>query len=251
MKNEYSVDVVIKNKVAWLTFGTPDHNALPSSALSEIERAFLALSENKDVLVIVLKSAGDRTFCAGASFKELIAIEDETTGKAFFMGFAKVILAMRKCPQLIIGRVQGKTVGGGVGLAAATDYCLATKFASVKLSEISIGIGPFVIGPAVQRKIGVSAFSQLSIDATEFYGADWAHQKGLYTEVFVDAEAMDAAVTTLAERLATYNPEALIALKKMYWEGTENWPEVLEKRAEQSGTMVLSSFTKEVLAKYK
>jgi len=198
-----------------------------------------------------LKSGGDRTFCAGASFKELIAIEDEGQGKGFFMGFAKVILAMRSCPQLIICRVQGKAVGGGVGLAAAADYCLATKHAAVKLSEISIGIGPFVIGPAVERKMGVSAFSQLSIDATEFYSADWAHARGLYAEVFEDAQSMDAAVEALSKRLSTYNPEALRALKTMFWQGTGGWPQLLEERAAQSGKLVLSRFTKDVLAGYK
>ena len=200
--------------------------------------------------VIILRSGGDRTFCAGASFNELIAIEDFKTGKQFFLGFAHVINACRTCPKPIIGRVQGKAVGGGVGLASAVDYCFATKFAAAKLSELAVGIGPFVVGPAVERKLGLSAYSQMTVNATEFYSAEWAKEKGLYADVLDSIEAMDEAIMVLAHKLAESNPEALRLLKEVFWTGCENWNELLDERAAMSGKLVLSDFTKEALKRF-
>ena len=181
----------------------------------------------------------------------MAAIDDATAGKQFFSGFANVINAARKCPKFIIGRVQGKTVGGGVGMASATDYCFATKFASVKLSELSIGIGPFVVGPAVERKVGTSAFSTMTINATNWFDADWAREKGLYTEVFDTIEEMDIKIEKLASTLSKSNPEAMEKLKKIMWDGTEHWDTLLIERAESSGKLVLSDFTKDAIAKFK
>ena len=207
--------------------------------------------ENDQIKVIVLKSGGDRTFCAGASFKELININDQATGKVFFSGFANVINAMRTCPKFIIGRIQGKTVGGGVGLAASTDYCMATKYASIKLSELNIGIGPFVVGPAIERKIGLSAMSQIAIDAATFYTASWAKQQGLFTHVFESTAELDVAVKATAEHLCTYNLNAMKEMKKVFWKGTEDWNTLLAERAEISGRLVLSEVTKEKLKDFK
>ncbi|WP_282068951.1 enoyl-CoA hydratase/isomerase family protein [Olleya namhaensis] len=244
------VKQTIENNVGYITFFTPEHNAMPSPILKQLELAIKDAGKNNDIRVIVLKSGGARTFCAGASFTELVAINNLEEGKRFFSGFANVINAMRKCPKLIIGRVQGKAVGGGVGLASATDYCLATKFAAIKLSEISIGIGPFVIEPAVTRKIGQTAFSQMTIDAETFYTADYAKQKGLYADVFDTVEALDDAVLALATKLASYNPEALLELKRVLWQDTNQWSVLLIERAEISGKLVLSDFTKQKLKSY-
>ena len=199
----------------------------------------------------MITGAGEKAFCAGASFKELIAINDANTGRIFFNGFANVINAMRKCPKIIIGRVQGKTVGGGVGLASATDYCLATKYASIRLSELSIGIGPFVIEPAVSRKIGLTAMFQMTIDAETVFSAEWAKEKGLYADVFETVEALDEAVKELAKKLSTYNPEALRLMKRVFWEGTEHWDELLSARAGMSGKLVLSDFTINAINSFK
>ncbi|MGB2684812.1 MAG: enoyl-CoA hydratase/isomerase family protein [Olleya sp.] len=245
------VNQSIENNIGYITFFTPEHNAMPSPILKQLELAIKDAGKNNDIKVIVLKSGGERTFCAGASFTELVAITNLEEGKRFFSGFANVINAMRKCPKLIIGRVQGKAVGGGVGLASATDYCLATKFAAIKLSEISIGIGPFVIEPAVTRKMGQTAFSQMTIDAESFFTAEYAKEKGLYANVFDTVEALDNAVDTLAAKLASYNPEALLELKRVLWEDTNEWCVSLLERAEISGKLVLSDFTKEKLKSYK
>ena len=244
------VKQTIENNVGYITFFTPEHNAMPSPILKQLELAIKDAGKNDDIRVIVLKSGGARTFCAGASFTELVAINNLEEGKRFFSGFANVINTMRKCPKLIIGRVQGKAVGGGVGLASATDYCLATKFAAIKLSEISIGIGPFVIEPAVTRKIGQTAFSQMTIDAETFYTADYAKQKGLYADVFDTVEALDDAILALATKLASYNPEALLELKRVLWQDTNEWSVLLIERAEISGKLVLSDFTKQKLKSY-
>lgn len=249
--SESHVTTKTENGIASISFFTSEHNALPTAILVKLEAAITAAGKDDLVKVIVLKSDGNRTFCAGASFKELISIENKSDGKAFFMGFAKVILAMRNCGKIIIARVQGKAVGGGVGLAAAADYCFATQYASIKLSEISIGIGPFVIAPAVERKIGNSAFAELTLNAHRFFEPQWAKEKGLYHEVFDEIAAMDQAIAELAEKLTSYNPEALKASKIIFWENTENWSKLLEKRAEISGNLVLSEFTKRALERFK
>ena len=241
----------IENQVGYIEFFHPAHNSLPGDILSQLTETIIEAGNNEDIRVIVLKSGGDRTFCAGASFNELININDEATGKVFFSGFANVINAMRKCPKFVIGRVQGKTVGGGVGLASATDFCMATKYASIKLSELNVGIGPFVVGPAVQRKLGLSGMSQIAMDANSFYSAEWARQKGLFAQVFESTEDLDEGVKAFAENLCTYNPEAMKEMKAMFWKGTEDWDNLLSKRAAVSGKLVLSEFTKETLKRFK
>ncbi|AYQ30739.1 enoyl-CoA hydratase/isomerase family protein [Runella sp. SP2] len=237
--------------IATITFFHPAQNSMPSVLLQRLAATISEVSEDERTKVIVLKSGGERTFCAGASFEELASIETEEQGLAFFSGFANVINACRQSSAIVLGRVQGKAVGGGVGLAAATDYCLATQYAAVRLSELLIGIGPFVVGPAIERKIGVAAFSQMTLNAPTFYSATWAKEKGLYAEVYESIEALDAAVATLARQLASYNPEALRQLKKVFWEGTEHWSTLLYERAAMSGRLVLSEQTRAAIAKFK
>lgn len=245
------VKQTIENEVGYIEFFHPAHNSLPGDILAKLAQTITEAGQNDAIKVIVLKSGGDRTFCAGASFKELININDEATGKVFFSGFANVINAMRNCPKFIIGRVQGKTVGGGVGVASATDYCMATKFAAIKLSELNVGIGPFVVGPAVERKLGLTGMSQIAIDANSFYPAVWAMQKGLFAQVYESTEALDEAVKAFAENLCNYNPEAMREMKQMFWKGTEHWDTLLAERAAISGRLVLSDFTKETLKRFK
>ena len=237
--------------IATLTFFHPASNSLPASLLAELAQQIDEAGKDDIVKVIVLKSDGNRAFCAGASFDELMAIETPEEGLSFFNGFALVINAIRTCPKFVVGRVQGKAVGGGVGLAAAVDHCLATKHASVKLSELAVGIGPFVVGPAVERKIGASGMGTLAIDATSWKTATWAAEQGLYAEVFDDAEALDAAVEALARQLAQSNPEAMAHLKRVLWEGTEHWGQLLSERAAISGKLVLSDFTRKAIAAFK
>lgn len=241
----------IEGGVGTLEFGHPQSNSLPSSVLQALADQITAADQEAAVRVIVLKSSGEKTFCAGASFDELCNIQNEAEGLRFFSGFAKVINACRTSEKLIIGRVQGKAVGGGVGLAAATDYCFASTKADVKLSELAVGIGPFVVGPAVERKIGLSAMSELAINATEWRSADWAKTKGLYTEIYETMEEMDNAVDTLAHRLAASNPEAMKALKQIFWKGTDHWDQLLLERAGISGNLVLSAFTRKAIASFK
>jgi len=251
MQDKESITSTVVNGIATITFFHPQSNSLPGKLLRELAATITSTAAGKDVKVIILRSLGEKTFCAGASFDELASIDNFETGKYFFSGFAAVINAMRKAPQLIICRVHGKTVGGGVGLACAADYTLAHSSASVKLSELAVGIGPFVVGPAVERKIGTAAFSSLAIHATAWQQAAWAREKGMYAELFETAEALDEAVQSLAEKLATSNPEAMSQLKKIFWEGTGHWDTLLEERAEMSGRLVLSDFTKKAIAKFK
>lgn len=245
------VDLKIKDAAGWITFSHPLSNSLPGKTLAELAQTITDAGTNDSIRVIVLQSAGDRAFCAGASFDELIEINDPESGKLFFSGFAKVINAARKCPKLIIGRIQGKAVGGGVGLAAATDYCLASDQASIKLSELAIGIGPFVVGPAIERKIGLSAFSELAINAAKWKDAEWVKNKGLYTQIFTNLEELDKAVAELANQLSRYSEEAMRSLKTVLWEGTDHWDRLLEERAAISGQLVLSDITKKAIEDFK
>lgn len=241
----------IENGIATVEFFHPASNSLPGAILNELAETITSVGKDDAAKVIIVKSAGDRAFCAGASFDELIAIKDEAGGLEFFSGFAKVINAMRKCPKFIIGRIHGKAVGGGVGLAASVDYAIASEYASVKLSELAIGIGPFVVGPAVERKMGLSAFSILATDATEWRSAEWAKDRGLFAEVYGSTDGMDEGIQALAEKLAKSSPEAMAELKKVYWQGTDHWDTLLTERAAISGRLVLSDFTINAINKFK
>ena len=246
------VNVTVDEKgICTIEFEHPLSNSLAGKILGKLADSITAAGKDEKVKLIILKSSGERAFCAGASFDELISIKDLDTGKVFFSGFANVINACRKCPKLIIGRVQGKAVGGGVGVASAVDYCFATKFADVKLSELAVGIGPFVVGPAVERKIGTSAMSQLAINATEWRSAQWALEHGLYAELFESVENMDARIDELATTLSKSNPEAMRLLKEVFWKGTENWDQLLADRAAMSGKLVLSDFTVNAINSFK
>lgn len=240
----------IQNNIATIEFGHPASNSFPSELLDRLTKELHKISEDTTVSIIILKSEGEKAFCAGASFDELVAITNLEEGKQFFSGFANVINAMRTCGKLIIARVQGKAVGGGVGLLAACDYVLATEKASVKLSEFTIGIGPFVIAPAVERKLGVAALAELTLDATSWKNAYWAKEKGLYAKVFDNLKDLDEEVALFSEKLAAYNPEALKEMKKVLWQNTQNWDSLLAERAAISGDLVLSDFTKNALAKF-
>lgn len=237
--------------IATIEFGHPMSNSLPGKILRKLAETITEVSANELVKVIVLRSTGNKAFCAGASFDELIAISDLSTGKVFFSGFAQVINACRKSSKLIIGRVQGKAVGGGVGIASAVDYCYATSNADIKLSELAVGIGPFVVGPAVERKMGLSAMSQLAINATEWHSAKWAYDRGLYAQLFDSEQDMDEEIARLAAVLAKSSPDAMAELKRVFWQGTEHWDQLLSDRATISGTLVLSDFTVNAINAFK
>ncbi|SNY94869.1 enoyl-CoA hydratase/isomerase family protein [Flagellimonas pacifica] len=241
----------IESRIATVEFGHPASNSFVSELLARLAKEFDKLSANPEISVVVLKSEGERTFCAGASFNELVAISNLEEGEAFFSGFANVINAMRICSKPIIGRVQGKAVGGGVGLASACDYVYATEASSIKLSEVSIGIAPLVIAPAVERKIGKAGLAELSLFPTEWKNAYWAKEKGLFSKVFDSISEMDNELDFHTQKLASYNPEALAEMKQVLWEGTEHWDELLLQRAQVSGKLALSSTTKAALEKFK
>jgi methylglutaconyl-CoA hydratase len=245
-----NIAIDIQDKIATVTFSHPASNSFPSGLLQQLTSELNAISSNPEVNVVILQSEG-KTFCAGASFDELLSITNLKDGKKFFSGFADVINAMRKCSKIIIGKVQGKAVGGGVGLISACDFAFAYQDAAVKLSEIAIGIGPFVIEPAVSRKIGKNAMAEMSLQPTIWQTADWAVAKGLYADLFDSMAEVNEATQHLAEKLASYNPEALAEMKKVFWEGTENWDKLLYERAAISGKLVLSDFTKEALSQFK
>ena len=248
---EGTIKSTIENGIGAITFFHPQSNSMPGVQLRNLAAEIEKLGKDDTAKVIVLQSEGEKAFCAGASFDELISIKDIDTGLKFFSGFAMVINAMRKAPKFIIARVQGKAVGGGVGIASSADYTFAVNDASIKLSELAVGIGPFVVGPAVERKVGTSAFCQLTINATEWQTAQWAKEKGLYAEVFETVADMDKGIATLANKLANSNPEAMMMLKKVMWQGTENWDTLLIERAGMSGTLVLSEFTVNAINKFK
>jgi methylglutaconyl-CoA hydratase len=246
-----AVNLTIENNIGTIEFYHPKGNSLPGALLRELAQTISDAGKNDEIRVVIIKSRGDGAFCAGASFDELIAIEDYDTGKEFFMGFALVLNAMRTCPKLIIVRVHGKTVGGGVGIASAGDYTLAHENASVKLSELALGIGPFVVGPAVERKVGTSAFSAMAVDATNWYHSAFAEDKGMFNKVFDSIADLDQSVKELANQLANSSPDAMRELKNVLWKGTEDWDQLLEQRAEISGRLVLSDFTKNFIKKFK
>lgn len=249
MDNKGKVSAEIKDGIKTINFYHPKSNSLPGYMLKQITNEIQSAANDNKVKVIVLKSEGEKVFCAGASFEELLAIDNFEKGKEFFMGFMRLINAIRKCPKFVIGRIQGKSVGGGVGIAAAVDYAMGTKYSSIKLSELALGIGPFVVGPAVIRKIGKGSFSAMAIDFN-WRSAEWAEQKGMFNHIYDTIEELDKAVNILAARLAAGSPEAMAMLKKIFWEGTDNWDTMLKERAEISGKLVLSDFTKKYIKSF-
>jgi len=244
------ITTTIESQIALVEFGHPASNSFPSQLLERLTNEFNNLSSNPSVSVIILKSSGTKAFCAGASFAELLAVSNQEEATKFFFGFANVLNAMRNCSKIIIGRIQGKAVGGGVGIVAACDYVFATIESSLKLSELEIGIGPFVIEPALSRKIGKSAMSEMTLDA-EWRTATWANQKGLFSKVYANQKMLDIEINIFAKKLANYNPEALSEMKKVFWEGTEHWGTLLYERAEISGKLVLSDFSRNALSQFK
>ncbi|MGD8426910.1 MAG: enoyl-CoA hydratase/isomerase family protein [Balneolaceae bacterium] len=251
MPENGTITTNIDNNIGTIEFYHPKGNSLPGKMLRELAKTITEVGDNPNVHVVVLKSRGEGAFCAGASFDELIAIDNYEEGKHFFMGFALVLNAMRRCPKLTVVRVQGKTVGGGVGVASAGDYTIAHQSASIKLSELALGIGPFVVGPAVRRKVGTSAFSALSVDASKWYDAEWAREKGLFSKVCETHDELDQEVKKLAGQLSEYSPEAMKELKHVLWKETGDWNTLLEERAEISGRLVLSDFTKNFIKEFK
>lgn len=239
------------NGITTIEFYHPQSNSLPGKILEKLAHEIHFAGTHSETKVIILKSAGEKAFCAGASFDELVQISNEADGQKFFSGFEQVINAMRKCPKFIIARVQGKCVGGGVGIAATADYAIAVTGADIKLSELAVGIGPFVVGPAVERKIGTAAFSALAIDAGMWRNSEWAKRKGLFAEVHETVENMDESIERLAHNLSHSNPEAMAEMKKMFWHGTEHWDELLRHRASISGRLVLSNFSKAAIEKFR
>ena len=245
-----TVDVFVADGIATVRFTHPKGNSLPAVLLARLAQEIRALASRDDVNLVVLRSGDTGPFCAGASFDELKAIGDAAAGKEFFMGFARVILAMTRCPKLIVTRVHGKAVGGGVGLVAASDYVMAVESASVRLSELAVGIGPFVVGPAIERKIGLGGFSAMAVD-TEWRTAAWAEEFGLYSRVFDSVNALDSALDLFARKLARTNPQAMAKMKSVFWQGTEHWDGLLEERAEMSGALVTSEFTRSAIAAFE
>jgi methylglutaconyl-CoA hydratase len=245
-----SIITTIENTIATLEFGHPASNSFPTELLNRLTNELHTLSTNSNVSVIILKSSGSGAFCAGASFDELLAVSNAEEATQFFSGFANVLNAMRNCSKIIIGRIHGKAVGGGVGIIAACDYAMATQESAVKLSELAIGIGPFVIEPALSRKIGKTAMTEMTLE-TDWKTASWANDKGLFAKVFESTTELDTEIATFANKLAKYNPEALIEMKKVFWEGTENWSTLLNQRAQISGKLVLSDFSRNALNQFK
>jgi methylglutaconyl-CoA hydratase len=244
---EGTITTSIANQIATITFAHPAHNSMPGYLLADLVSHIKKAGDSTEVNVIVLRSGGDRTFCAGASFDELMTITNSEDGKKFFLGFANLINAIRKSPKLVIGRVQGKAIGGGVGIAAAVDYCMATNYGSIKLSELALGIGPFVVGPAIERKVGLSAFSQLAINASEWQTAAWAKEKGLFHDVFDSIEQLDAYMDHFTQKLAASSTSALFALKQALWHDTTHWDQLLDERAAISGRLVITEAAQQAI----
>jgi methylglutaconyl-CoA hydratase len=244
------VTLTIAEGVGTIRFSHPKSNSLPGVLLRRLADAITWMGRDPAARVIVLRSEGSRAFCAGASFDELVDIADEQEGTRFFSGFAQVILAMIRAPKLVIVRVQGRTTGGGVGIAAAADYAFAVEGASAKLSELAVGIGPFVVGPVIERRIGCGPYAAMAVDA-DWRDAAWCERHGLYARVFPDVADMDAELNALAGKLASSNPDAMAGMKRVFWEGTQHWEELLAARARMSGSLVLSEFTRAAIAKFK
>lgn len=248
--NLSSVQLNITHNIATISFYSIKSNSFTSIMLHELSQLLDEVSKNETINVVILKSEGEKTFCAGASFDELLQVENEEDASLFFSGFAKVILAMKNCKIPIITRVQGNAVGGGVGIIAASDYAFSLNNCKVKLSELSLGFGPFVIEPAVSRKIGIIAMQNISYNPVEWKNIQWARENNLFQETFETIELMDEKIEIFVNQLSNYSRDALVELKKVFWNNTEHWDKLLYERAAISGKLALSSYTKVKLKEF-
>ena len=247
---EGSVRITIADGIGTVEFAHPKGNSLPAKLLNELAAAITAVGEDPAARVIVLRSGGQSTFCAGASFDEFTAVADAAAGQEFFSGFSRVILAMIRAPKFVITRVQGRAAGGAIGLIAASDYSIAVRTAQAKLSELQVGIGPFVVGVVIERKLGLAPFMNMGVHA-DWHDAEWCERHGLYSMLVDDAATLDAMVAQHAARLAASNPEAMREMKRIFWAGTEGWEARMRERAAMSGRMVLSDFTRAALDRFR
>lgn len=245
-----AVTTNVRDGVGTVEFSHPKGNSLPARLLNDLASAIRTLGADDAARVIVLRSAGSGTFCAGASFDEFTAVADAAQGKEFFSGFARVIAAMVRAPKFVLARVQGRAAGGAIGLICASDYSIAVRSAQVKLSELQVGIGPFVVGVVIERKLGLAPFQSLAVHA-DWHDAAWCERHGVYSAVVEDEAALDAAIDAHAKRLAASNPEAMREMKRIFWRGTDDWEALMGERAAMSGRMVLSAFTRDALARFR
>jgi methylglutaconyl-CoA hydratase len=245
-----AVKVSVMHDIATVEFAHPKGNSLPGALLTQLANQISDLARNAAARVIVLRSAGAGAFCGGASFDELTSITNAADGQEFFSGFGRVILAIMRCPKFVVARVHGRVAGGGVGIVAACDYSVAVRSASARLSELALGIGPFVVGPCIERKIGLAAFSAMAVDA-DWRDAEWCERHGLYSRLYEGVAELDPALAALATTLSKSNPDAMTQLKTAFWSGTEAWDDLLTARAGMSGTMVLSDFTRRAIEGFR
>lgn len=245
-----TVHTQIENSIAKIQFYNPASNACDPSMLAQMVHAFNTLSANSQVKVILLSSKGNKAFCAGASITHLSELKDMKAATDFFSGFGRLILSMKNCNKIIVTSVQGKAVGGGVGIIAASDYVIATENSGLRLSELMIGIGPLVIAPAVIRKVGVAHFSQLSLKPSTWKDAKWGAAHGLFNELVTDGDSLENVTVDYCNSLASYSAQALSALKSVLWQGTEHWEELLYENAAKTATLSLSEDAQESFKKF-
>lgn len=243
-----TVSLEVAGGIATIRFGHPKSNSLPGALLRTLAATITQAGQDPAARVIVLASEGSGPFCAGASFDELKVISSPEQGQQFFSGFAGVILAMIRAPKFVLARVHGKAAGGGVGVIAAADWAIATEGAALKLSELAVGIGPFVVGPVIERKIGLAHFSAMAVDA-DWRSAAWGATAGLYAEMRDTVGSMDETLGKRAQWLAGCNPAAMAQLKRVFWSGTEAWDSLLRDRALMSGSLVLTEPARAAIAK--
>lgn len=247
---EGTVQASVADGVGTVEFSHPKGNSLPAKLLDDLAGAITKLGNDAAARVIVLRSAGTGAFCAGASFDEFVTLADAEAGKRFFSGFSRVVLAMVRAPKFVLTRVHGRAAGGALGVIAASDYSIALRTASVKLSELQVGIGPFVVGVVIERKLGLAPFQSLAVHA-DWHDADWCERHGLYSALVDDEAALDVAVEAHAKRLASSNPDAMAEMKRIFWHDIGDWEERMNERAAMSGRMVFSNFTHAALTKFR
>lgn len=217
---EKTDDLVISlsERVLTLTIDRPDRrNALNDAVLDGMLGALT--SPPPEARVILVRSAGDRVFCAGA---DLAVMSNDATGLEQHNargGLRRVVDAMRACPLPVVARVQGICLAGGVGLIMGADLVVAAERASFGLPEVDRGLWPFMVSALLARHVSPKVAMDLMLTGRRF-GAAEAREIGLISRVVPDDE-LDSQVDALVAELAAKAPVAVRMGKAAFWAAAE------------------------------
>lgn len=214
MKRFETITFQVKGPVARVRLNRPDvRNALSYTMVEELLACFTALRDDpayRTVRAVVL-CAGGKTFCAGGDLRDMARPAEEQ--QAGLAQMDALLRAINQAPQVVIARIQGAALGGGLGLVCVSDIAIAGYSASFGLPEAQLGVAPAIISPYVMARLGFTRTRELMLTSHRF---DYltAHAWGLVQHYCADFE-LDVCVRLMLRDVLKAAPEALRACKEL------------------------------------